>query len=103
MSDGLRVWDLSAGQSHTLLLADGDCVQPVLLYCGQQKEPVQTERLNQSESSSKRSPNRVERYTVMPTLLPFCIEVCRSKAQLNTDSKENDGWSIFSAKARTYL
>uniref|UniRef100_A0A3P9C215 Alsin Rho guanine nucleotide exchange factor ALS2 n=1 Tax=Maylandia zebra TaxID=106582 RepID=A0A3P9C215_9CICH len=79
LSDGLRVWDLSAGQSHTLLLADGDCVQPVLLYCGQQKEPVQTERLNQSESSSKRSPNRVERYTVMPTLLPFCIEVCRSK------------------------
>ncbi|XP_005747879.1 alsin-like isoform X1 [Pundamilia nyererei] len=75
LSDGLRVWDLSAGQSHTLLLADGDCVQPVLLYCGQQKEPVQTERLNQSESSSKRSPNRVERYTVMPTLLPFCIEM----------------------------
>uniref|UniRef100_A0A669CCL0 Alsin Rho guanine nucleotide exchange factor ALS2 n=1 Tax=Oreochromis niloticus TaxID=8128 RepID=A0A669CCL0_ORENI len=59
LSDGLRVWDLSAGQSHSLLLADGDCVQPVLLYCGQQKEPVQTERLNQSESSSKRSPSRM--------------------------------------------
>ena len=24
--DGLRVWDVSAGQSHSLLLADGDCV-----------------------------------------------------------------------------
>uniref|UniRef100_A0A671WV43 Alsin Rho guanine nucleotide exchange factor ALS2 n=1 Tax=Sparus aurata TaxID=8175 RepID=A0A671WV43_SPAAU len=40
LSDGLRVWDVSAGQSHSLLLADGDCVQPVLLYCGQQQEPT---------------------------------------------------------------
>uniref|UniRef100_A0A8P4G5H2 Alsin n=1 Tax=Dicentrarchus labrax TaxID=13489 RepID=A0A8P4G5H2_DICLA len=40
LSDGLRVWDVSAGQSHSLLLADGDCVQPVLLYCGQQQELV---------------------------------------------------------------
>uniref|UniRef100_A0A3Q0QV80 Alsin Rho guanine nucleotide exchange factor ALS2 a n=1 Tax=Amphilophus citrinellus TaxID=61819 RepID=A0A3Q0QV80_AMPCI len=79
LSDGLRVWDLSAGQSHSLLLADGDYVQPVLLYCGQQQEPmsVQTERLHQSHSSSQRSPKRVESYTVIPTLLPFCIEVCR--------------------------
>uniref|UniRef100_A0A3Q1B8H8 VPS9 domain-containing protein n=1 Tax=Amphiprion ocellaris TaxID=80972 RepID=A0A3Q1B8H8_AMPOC len=38
LSDGLRVWSLSAGQSHSLLLADGDCVQPVLLYCGQQQD-----------------------------------------------------------------
>uniref|UniRef100_A0AAQ6IC89 Alsin Rho guanine nucleotide exchange factor ALS2 a n=1 Tax=Anabas testudineus TaxID=64144 RepID=A0AAQ6IC89_ANATE len=37
LSDGLRVWDVSAGQSHSLLLADGDCVQPILLYCGQQE------------------------------------------------------------------
>uniref|UniRef100_A0A3P8SXH2 Alsin Rho guanine nucleotide exchange factor ALS2 n=1 Tax=Amphiprion percula TaxID=161767 RepID=A0A3P8SXH2_AMPPE len=56
LSDGLRVWSLSAGQSHSLLLADGDCVQPVLLYCGQQQD-------------------RVESYTVRPTLLPFCIEM----------------------------
>ncbi|XP_030614260.1 alsin-like isoform X3 [Archocentrus centrarchus] len=77
LSDGLRVWDLSAGQSHSLLLADGDYVQPVLLYCGQQQEPmsVQTERLLQSHSSSQRSPKRVESYTVIPTLLPFCIEM----------------------------
>uniref|UniRef100_A0A3B3ZMZ5 PH domain-containing protein n=1 Tax=Periophthalmus magnuspinnatus TaxID=409849 RepID=A0A3B3ZMZ5_9GOBI len=39
LSEGIRVWDVSAGQSHSLLLADGDCVQPVLLYCGQQQEP----------------------------------------------------------------
>uniref|UniRef100_A0A665UNW0 Alsin Rho guanine nucleotide exchange factor ALS2 a n=1 Tax=Echeneis naucrates TaxID=173247 RepID=A0A665UNW0_ECHNA len=40
LSDGLRVWDVSAGQSHSLLLADGDCVQPILLYCGQCQESM---------------------------------------------------------------
>lgn len=74
LSDGLQLWDVSAGQSHSLLLADGDCVQPVLLYCGQQQEP----RSAQSErpSKSQRSPNRAESYTVRPTMLPFCSEVC---------------------------
>uniref|UniRef100_A0AAQ4RL14 PH domain-containing protein n=1 Tax=Gasterosteus aculeatus aculeatus TaxID=481459 RepID=A0AAQ4RL14_GASAC len=52
LSDGLRVWDVSAGQSHSLLLADGDCVQPVLLYCGPRKD-----------------------YAVRPDLLPFCVEM----------------------------
>ncbi|XP_035532247.1 alsin-like isoform X3 [Morone saxatilis] len=78
LSDGLRVWDLSAGQSHSLLLADGDCVQPVLLYCGQQQESVssaQSERSTQSRKSCQRSPNRAESYTVRPALLPFCIEM----------------------------
>lgn len=74
LSDGLRVWDVSGGQSHSLLLADGDCVQPVLLYCGQQQEPraAQSERPGQGQ----RSPSRAESYTVRPTLLPFCSEVC---------------------------
>ncbi|KAM3608464.1 uncharacterized protein V6R79_026113 [Siganus canaliculatus] len=71
LSDGLRVWDVSAGQSHSLLLADGDCVQPVLLYCGQQQEPVSVQR----ERSCQRSPNKAESYTVRPTLLPICIEM----------------------------
>ncbi|XP_034741033.1 alsin-like isoform X3 [Etheostoma cragini] len=77
LSDGLRVWDVSAGQSHSLLLADGDCVQPVLLYCGQQQEPASapSPRSNQSQSSCQRSPNRAESYTVRPTLLPFCMEM----------------------------
>ena len=81
LSEGLRVWDLSAGQSHSLLLADGDCVQPVLLYCGQQQEPmtVQSERSHRGQRSHHRSPNRAESYTVRPTLLPFCMEVCMSK------------------------
>ncbi|XP_029314929.1 alsin-like isoform X3 [Cottoperca gobio] len=71
LSDGLRVWDVSAGQSHSLLLADGDCVQPVLLYCGQQQEPTSV----LSERSCQRSPNRADSYTVRPTLLPFCMEM----------------------------
>ncbi|KAM4731264.1 alsin-like isoform 2-T2 [Anableps anableps] len=71
LSDGLRVWDLSAGQSHSLLLADGDCVQPVLLYCGQQSESLSA----QSEKRNQSSPNRAKSYTVRPTLLPFCIEM----------------------------
>ncbi|XP_044073201.1 alsin-like isoform X3 [Siniperca chuatsi] len=77
LSEGLRVWDVSAGQSHSLLLADGDCVQPVLLYCGQQQEPMsaQSERSHQGQRSCQRSPNRAESYTVRPTLLPFCMEM----------------------------
>eukprot|EP00064_Thunnus_orientalis_P022355 superscaffoldBa00007454_g22549 len=71
LSDGLRAWDVSAGQSHSLLLADGDCVQPVLLYCGQQQETSSY----QSQRSCQRSPNRAESYTVRPTLLPFCVEM----------------------------
>uniref|UniRef100_A0A665SZI5 VPS9 domain-containing protein n=1 Tax=Echeneis naucrates TaxID=173247 RepID=A0A665SZI5_ECHNA len=36
MSDGIRVWDVNAGERHTLLLADGDCIQPIIYYSGQQ-------------------------------------------------------------------
>ncbi|KAM7407669.1 hypothetical protein PAMA_003415 [Pampus argenteus] len=71
LSDGLRVWDVSAGQSHSLLLADGDCVQPVLLYCGQEQET----NSYQSQRSCQRSAKRAESYTVRPTLLPFCMEM----------------------------
>ncbi|KAG7502317.1 alsin-like isoform X2 [Solea senegalensis] len=76
-SEGLRVWDISAGQSHSLLLADGDCVQPVLLYCGQHQEltSAQRKRSQQSQKSCQRSPKRAESYTVKPILLPSCIEM----------------------------
>uniref|UniRef100_A0A3Q3E839 Alsin Rho guanine nucleotide exchange factor ALS2 n=1 Tax=Hippocampus comes TaxID=109280 RepID=A0A3Q3E839_HIPCM len=50
LSDDLRAWDVSAGQSHSLLLADGDGVQPVLMYCGQQQEP----RSKRNETSCQR-------------------------------------------------
>ncbi|XP_051814997.1 alsin-like isoform X1 [Acanthochromis polyacanthus] len=75
LSEGLRVWSLSAGQSHSLLLADGDCVQPVLLYCGQQQESMSAQSERGQQSRNQRSPSRVESYTVRPTLLPFCIEM----------------------------
>uniref|UniRef100_A0A667WVS1 Alsin Rho guanine nucleotide exchange factor ALS2 n=1 Tax=Myripristis murdjan TaxID=586833 RepID=A0A667WVS1_9TELE len=58
LSEGLRVWDVSAGLSHSLLLADGDCVQPIIFYCGQQRQ-------QEAEPA----------YTVRPTLLPFCMEM----------------------------
>ncbi|XP_061579794.1 alsin-like isoform X1 [Cololabis saira] len=74
LSEGLGVWDLSAGQSHSLLLADGDCVQPVLLYCGQQLEPLSSQS-EHSRSSCQRSPISAGSYTVRPALLPFCVEM----------------------------
>ncbi|KAK2857090.1 hypothetical protein Q5P01_005825 [Channa striata] len=46
LSEGIRVWDVSAGRRHTLLLADGDCIQPIIYYSGQQ-----------------------------PVLLPFCMNL----------------------------
>uniref|UniRef100_A0A8C2ZHE2 Alsin Rho guanine nucleotide exchange factor ALS2 n=1 Tax=Cyclopterus lumpus TaxID=8103 RepID=A0A8C2ZHE2_CYCLU len=52
LSDDLRVWDVTAGQSHSLFLADGDCVQPVLLYCGQQQEPTSTQRGRSCQTQS---------------------------------------------------
>ncbi|XP_069388473.1 alsin-like isoform X5 [Paralichthys olivaceus] len=77
LSDGLRVWDVSAGQSHSLLLADGDCVQPILLYCGQHQDSLsgQSKRSHQSQRSCQRSPSRAEIYSVRPTLLPLCMEM----------------------------
>ncbi|XP_061548671.1 alsin-like isoform X4 [Phycodurus eques] len=77
LSDGLRAWDVSAGQSHSLLLADGECDKPLLLYCGQQQEPrsKQSETSCQGARSCQRSPNRAESYTVRPTLMPFCMEM----------------------------
>lgn len=76
LSDDLRVWDLSAGQSHSLLLADGDCVRPVLLYCGQQGESSSALGDGpQSRGSSQSSADRAESCTVRTTLLPFCIEM----------------------------
>lgn len=102
LSDGLHVWDLSGGQSHSLLLADSDCVQPVLLYCGQQQQPlpVKTAMLR-SLSSCQRSPNRAESYTVRPTQLCLDIEVCGPKLKILADSEEDDGWSFFPQREKS--
>ncbi|KAI5628041.1 alsin, partial [Silurus asotus] len=57
MSDGIRVWDVAAGQAHTVLLADGDCLQPILYYTGEQVQAWKD--------------CHAITYTQTPTLLPF--------------------------------
>lgn len=58
---------MGAGAQHTLLLADGDCYQPILYYSGQQvREGVQDAPQDQTEGYS---------YTQQPVLLPFCMNV----------------------------
>ncbi|XP_052004205.1 alsin-like [Xyrauchen texanus] len=64
ISDGIHVWDVAAGQTHTLLLADGDCYQPILYYSGEQV-------LENTNSSHPLSGT----YTQTPTLLPFCMNI----------------------------
>lgn len=61
MYDGIRVWDVAAGQTHTVLLANGDCLQPILYYCGEQ---VQAQKDCTTAT-----------YTPTPTLLPFFMNV----------------------------
>ncbi|XP_026074542.1 alsin-like [Carassius auratus] len=64
ISEGIRVWDVAAGQTHTLLLADGDCYQPILYYSGEQvlENTVSAHHLSGT-------------CTQTPTLLPFCINI----------------------------
>uniref|UniRef100_A0A8C1T8H3 Alsin Rho guanine nucleotide exchange factor ALS2 a n=1 Tax=Cyprinus carpio TaxID=7962 RepID=A0A8C1T8H3_CYPCA len=64
ISEGIRVWDVAAGQTHTLLLADGDCYQPILYYSGEQV----------LESTDNDNPLS-RTYTQTPTLLPFCMNI----------------------------
>ncbi|XP_005165797.2 alsin isoform X3 [Danio rerio] len=66
LSDGIRVWDIGAGQQHTLLLADGDCIQPILYYSGQQVKEV-PEPTEEEEQTAE--------YTQQPVLLPFCMNL----------------------------
>ncbi|XP_047011887.1 alsin isoform X3 [Ictalurus punctatus] len=61
MSDGIRVWDVAAGQTHTVLLADGDCLQPILYYSGEQVQA--------------REDSPTATYTQTPTLLPFFMNL----------------------------
>uniref|UniRef100_A0A3P8Q1P4 Alsin-like PH-like domain-containing protein n=1 Tax=Astatotilapia calliptera TaxID=8154 RepID=A0A3P8Q1P4_ASTCA len=49
LSEGIRVWDVSAGERHTLLLADGDCIQPIIYYSGQQVKEGEEEGGNEKE------------------------------------------------------
>lgn len=84
------MWDVSAGEKHTLLLADGDCIQPIIYYSGQQvKEEAQEEekkeegrghQLNQQEQGEEEEEEEGLTaggggYTQQPVLLPFCMNV----------------------------
>ncbi|KAM4601786.1 alsin isoform 2-T2 [Polymixia lowei] len=82
LSEGIRVWDVGAGQSHTLLLADGDCIQPILYYSGQQvkegapesrpREPGQGDKKEEEEEQEE---EQAGGYTQQPVLLPFCMNL----------------------------
>ncbi|MCI4378589.1 hypothetical protein PGIGA_G00217620 [Pangasianodon gigas] len=61
MSDGICVWDVAAGQTHTVLLADGDCLQPILYYSGEQVQA--------------REDCPTLTYTQTPALLPFFMNL----------------------------
>uniref|UniRef100_A0A671T747 Alsin-like n=1 Tax=Sinocyclocheilus anshuiensis TaxID=1608454 RepID=A0A671T747_9TELE len=63
---GIRVWDIGAGQQHTLLLADGDCIQPILYYSGQQVKEVMEQTEEEVQTGE---------YTQQPVLLPFCMNL----------------------------
>ncbi|XP_053493319.1 alsin [Ictalurus furcatus] len=65
LSEGIRAWDIAAGQHHTLLLADGDCLQPILYYSGQQVK----------EGSGETAEEESGGYTQQPVLLPFCMNL----------------------------
>lgn len=76
LSEGIRVWDISAGERHTLLLADGDCFRPIIYYSGQQvKEEKEKEEESQREEGEEEEEEQAGSYTQQPVLLPFCMEV----------------------------
>ncbi|XP_014847120.1 PREDICTED: alsin isoform X1 [Poecilia mexicana] len=70
LSEGIRVWDASAGERHTLLLADGDCIQPIIYYSGQQVKEAGGE-----EEEVEEEDERPGGYTQQPVLLPFCMNL----------------------------
>lgn len=87
------MWDVSAGDKHTLLLADGDCIQPIIYYSGQQlafevKEEEQQEADGCAQEAKKKQEEKLKTgrrgavregseggYTQQPVLLPFCMNV----------------------------
>lgn len=79
LSEGIRVWDASAGMKHTLLLADGDCIQPIIYYSGQQvkdgeEEEGEAREVSQQEEGDEEQ-ERARGFTPQPVLLPFCMNV----------------------------
>ncbi|XP_023817178.1 alsin isoform X3 [Oryzias latipes] len=75
MSEGIRVWDASAGERHSLLLADGDCIQPIIYYSGQQMREGEEEEEEAVAQGGEEEERRVGGYTQQPVLLPFCMNL----------------------------
>lgn len=76
LSEGIRVWDVSAGDRHSLLLADGDCIQPIIYYSGQQvQEEGGAAELSQRGGGEEEERRPGGGYTQQPVLLPFCMNV----------------------------
>ncbi|XP_034467527.1 alsin isoform X3 [Hippoglossus hippoglossus] len=78
LSEGIRVWDVSAGDTHTLLLADGDCIQPIIYYSGQQVKEAEEESEAKEPGHQEEGEEEQERkggYTPQPVLLPFCMHL----------------------------
>ncbi|XP_029300670.1 alsin isoform X2 [Cottoperca gobio] len=79
LSEGIRVWDISAGERHTLLLADGDCFRPIIYYSGQQVKEEAEESLakepGQQEEGEEEEEQQAGGYTQQPVLLPFCMDL----------------------------
>ncbi|KAM4537906.1 alsin isoform 1-T1 [Fundulus diaphanus] len=69
LSEGIRVWDASAGERHTLLLADGDCIQPIIYYSGQQVKE------GEDGGGLEEEAEQAGGYTQQPVLLPFCMHL----------------------------
>ncbi|XP_077427017.1 alsin isoform X2 [Vanacampus margaritifer] len=72
LSEGIRVWDVSAGERHTLLLADGDCIQPIIYYSGEQVKEGTRDCSKQEDGEEESSSDG---YTQQPVLLPFCMNL----------------------------
>ncbi|XP_061571851.1 alsin [Cololabis saira] len=70
LSEGIRVWDASAGERHTVLLADGDCIQPILYYSGEQVKGGEPGRRDGGETEEQQTGG-----TQQPVLLPFCMNL----------------------------
>ncbi|KAL0985662.1 hypothetical protein UPYG_G00160170 [Umbra pygmaea] len=73
--EGMRVWDVAAGQSHTVFLADGDRCQPILCYSGYQVVETSPEQHIPGTHSTQSAPSTIESYTIKPVLLPFCMDM----------------------------
>ncbi|KAA8579635.1 hypothetical protein FQN60_006728, partial [Etheostoma spectabile] len=86
LSEGIRVWDISAGDRHTLLLADGDCILPIIYYSGLQvKEGADESHAKGAgqQEEGKEEEERVGGYTQQPVLLPFCMDRCVALSDRN--------------------